>query len=159
MEKITENHYRDRLLTLLDEFDVYCKDNQLKYYLACGSLLGAVRHQGFIPWDDDIDVCMPRDDYIKLIEHSQKKELPFDFYCYEKHKDYVHYYGKVSDKETIIKYKYISNSANYGIFIDVFPLDGFDDSVNINRIQKKLLRNIKFLKMCGMKKYWGSNNL
>ena len=54
-------------LNLLLDFDKYCKQNNLRYYLCYGTLIGAVRHKGFIPWDDDIDVIMPREDYEKLM--------------------------------------------------------------------------------------------
>ena len=60
-------------LNILLHFDSFCKEHNLRYYLSGGTLLGAVRHKGFIPWDDDIDVCMPRPDYEKMINIYQNK--------------------------------------------------------------------------------------
>ena len=61
------NLLQENLLKMLEWFHRYCEENHLKYYVVAGTMLGAARHQGFIPWDDDIDVGMPRDDYDKLI--------------------------------------------------------------------------------------------
>ena len=65
------------LLDLLLKFDEVCKNNDLRYFLSCGSMLGAVRHKGFIPWDDDIDVCMPREDYDRLLTLSDEFRSPY----------------------------------------------------------------------------------
>ena len=64
-------------LEVLRAFDLYAKNNNLKYYMAGGTLLGAVRHQGFIPWDDDVDLMMPRKDYEFLIHHFHKTDMRF----------------------------------------------------------------------------------
>ena len=61
-----------RLLGIVVDFDRVCREHQLRYYVTYGSMLGAVRHRGFIPWDDDIDLGMPRDDYDRLIAHSRE---------------------------------------------------------------------------------------
>ena len=62
-KKLTLKEIKNIELSILISFDRFCKENSLTYYLAGGTLLGAIRHKGFIPWDDDIDVCMPRKDY------------------------------------------------------------------------------------------------
>lgn len=67
MKQLTGNEIKQVELEILLEFDAFCRKNHLTYSLCGGTLLGAIRHHGFIPWDDDIDVCMPRPDYEKLI--------------------------------------------------------------------------------------------
>jgi len=69
-------------LSLLIEFDNICKAQSLRYSLGGGTLLGAVRHNGFIPWDDDIDVMMPRPDYEKFLKYCTENLLPFDILSY-----------------------------------------------------------------------------
>ena len=64
---------------LLIEFDKYCNKHNIKYRLEAGTLLGAIRHRGFIPWDDDVDVAMKREDYNKLVKAIKKDPLPEDF--------------------------------------------------------------------------------
>ena len=113
-----------RLLDVLMVIHDVCQQHNLRYYLVDGTLLGAVRHQGFIPWDDDIDICMPRKDYELLIEHAEEW-LPerYEFICWERDKKYPFHYGKIQDSETTLidrPYRYYLG----GIFVDVFPMDG-----------------------------------
>ena len=124
---------KKKLINILDEFILLCKKNNLKYSLLGGSLLGAIRHQGIIPWDDDIDVGMPRSDYNKFINianKSLKKKYKItsiyndDSFCYP--------FTKLYDTETTLiefkDYPYIN-----GIYIDIFPLDGIPKDLNIRR--------------------------
>ncbi|MBP5214884.1 MAG: LicD family protein, partial [Bacteroidales bacterium] len=92
-----------RLLDVLMVIHDVCQQHNLRYYLVDGTLLGAVRHQGFIPWDDDIDIYMPRKDYELLIEHAEEW-LPkrYEFICWERDKKYPFHYGKIQDSETTL---------------------------------------------------------
>ena len=117
-----------RLLAILEAFDRMCRRHGLRYYLEFGTLLGAMRHGGFIPWDDDLDIMMPRPDYEKLIRHSREGlPEPFEFVCFENDPAYPLQFGKVQDASTTL----VERPHLYylgGVFIDVFPVDGLPDS-------------------------------
>lgn len=120
----------NELHKLLDVFDQVCKRNNLKYSLFAGSLLGAVRHNGFIPWDDDIDVAMLREDYNKLLLlPSSEFEAPFFLQTPETDPGYHKAFTKLRNSNTTeIPYKDAIFNCNHGIFIDIFPLDVVPDS-------------------------------
>ncbi|MBE6159449.1 MAG: LicD family protein [Lactobacillales bacterium] len=119
-----------KLLTMMKEIDRVCKKNDIKYFLAGGSCLGAVRHKGFIPWDDDMDIAMSRSEYKKFI-NALEKDLGDDyvFHCYEKNKRFPVTWPamKIRMKNTYIKEINIllPNTCKDcdGIFIDVFIYD------------------------------------
>ena len=115
---------------ILKEFVKICKNNHLQYFLVEGSALGAVRHHGFIPWDDDIDVGLPRKDYIRFLEIAQES-LP-DYYflrTYETDPAYHVSYAKIRDsRTTFIETSVKDWKINHGVFIDVFPLDYYPES-------------------------------
>ncbi len=124
MAKYDIRQLQHRLTDILVAFDNVCKEHGLTYYMMYGTMLGAVRHQGFIPWDDDIDLGMPRDDYEKLIQHA-KEWLPewMEFVCAENDKEYPVAFGKIQDARTTLieraHYKYLG-----GIYCDIMPIDG-----------------------------------
>lgn len=122
---------------LLKQFVKICNDNNLRYYLIGGTLLGAVRHNGFIPWDDDIDVGMSRQDYEKFLSIAQP-QLP----------EYVFLQTNKTDPNFPLNFAKLRNSnttfiessvkkldINHGIYIDIFPLDSFPSG----KIKQRLL--------------------
>lgn len=126
MESLSLDLLHSVQLDLLVEFDRICEDNGLSYFLDSGSALGAVRHHGFIPWDDDVDVGMPRDDYDKLLEIG-KKGFPGNLFLqtYETDPNYPMPFAKIRLGGTFFPEKGNSfDKLKYqGIYIDVFPFD------------------------------------
>lgn len=115
-------------IDILKEFDAFCVANSLTYFVDYGTLLGAVRHKGFIPWDDDIDVTMPRPDYQKFIELSPSWFV-YPYYVQNSHNDQISsgmsMLSKIRDDRTTMMEAGHSTDPQFhqGIFIDVFPLD------------------------------------
>lgn len=111
---------------ILDEIHRICTENGLRYSLAYGTLLGAVRHGGFIPWDDDIDVMMPREDYDRLFEIWDQVASPgFIPVMPDNNPDYYNTFSKiVKDHTTFLQFEeQRKNLFHKGIFVDIFPLD------------------------------------
>lgn len=133
------------MLSILLEFDTLCKEHDLCYWLDHGTLLGAVRHRGFIPWDDDLDVTMPRDDYEKFLQIANK-QLPKWLFLQTKRSDSatsVHYAKLRERNSTYIDAWEEGKDIKYhqGIFIDIFPVNFIDK--RYKGIYKKLLNFAK----------------
>ena len=118
-------------LNILLEFQKICDANDLTFYLCGGSLLGAIRHKGFIPWDDDIDICMARPEYNRLARMVREKKLEMpdwmDIVCYENRTSRFPFI-KVLDKRTIVLNEYFKSMDYDSIWIDLLPVDGMPDS-------------------------------
>ncbi len=113
-----------RILKNLLAIDKVCKEHNLRYYIMAGTMLGAVRHKGFIPWDDDLDIGMPRADYDLLMTNAKEwLPEPDEAVCAENDKEYPLPFAKIQDADTTLiermHLKYLG-----GVYIDVFPLDG-----------------------------------
>lgn len=158
MKKLSLRELQLAEFDILCKFDDFCKNNNLKYYLYGGTLLGAVRHKGFIPWDDDIDVCMPRPDYerfFKLWKNADGLELRS-----YKLKNTIIPYAKIVDTKTKIIIKRnckltfeecgLKSSIDTAVWIDIFPIDGVSDNDLEN---KKFFKRTKFKTNMGL---WGN---
>ena len=135
------------ILDVYEQVYAICERHQLRIFVAYGTEIGAMRHQGFIPWDDDFDVYMPRPDYNRFMELASK-ELPdyLEWHSIENDPDYHLLFGKVIDtrKDVIDRVKRESNLAlNQGVFIDFFPLDGLPATkagIFLWNVQRSLIR-------------------
>ncbi len=113
----------------------YLEKNKITYYMLGGTLLGAVRHKGFIPWDDDIDIGIPREEYEKFIKTISKK-LPkhLELRTYKNNKEHHYYFSRIVDTRHSLKRKGSLKERNENVWIDIFPLDGMPNNWIIRRI-------------------------
>lgn len=130
-------------MDLLCELDRVCKKYGLTYYADSGTLIGAVRHAGYIPWDDDIDIVMMRKDYKRLMEVAQEEfSYPIFLQNFYSEKDYIRAHAQLRNSETTgCTLKDINTTYNKGIFIDIFPLDNVpNDEKELMRFKKRIAR-------------------
>lgn len=144
MKEIGQKEFKNLLLDAMVHFDRYCKENNLQYFLFYGSLIGAVRHHGFIPWDDDIDVTMPRKDYERLVR-EYKNDGRYKLVSIHNNKEYNLPLAKLIDSDTLLLQSYNRiEPVELGIYIDIFILDGvpFDKNAR-NSFMKKAIHYVK----------------
>lgn len=122
-KELSLSEIREIQLQILGFIDSFCKKRNLRYSLAAGSLLGAVRHHGYIPWDDDIDIMMPRPDYEVFV--NEFDGFKANLVVQDAHSDPSHYlpWAKVYDNRTEL----ISSNSIGGVYVDIFPIDGLPD--------------------------------
>lgn len=126
------------LLELLKEFDRVCRKNNIRYMLFAGTLLGAVRHKGFIPWDDDLDVVMPRDDYERLLVLPEGEFNSERFFLQKEFSEHwPMFFSKLRMNGTTCIERFIpkDRDIHLGVYIDIFPLDNLSDSKLIRKVQ------------------------
>ena len=127
MKRLSHGQIQEHLLSILKDVDAYCRSHGIRYSLAYGTLLGAVRHKGFIPWDDDVDLLMPRPDFERFVSGYGRDGGAFRclYGTRDKDADFVNFFAKVDDPATVSKEggKYY----RFGLNIDIFPVDGKPD--------------------------------
>ena len=125
MQKIDDVLLKELELNILKNIAEFCDKNKMRYYLCGGTLLGAVRHKGFIPWDDDMDIAMPREDYIKFQKSYNGYSDRYVVNGIENNEQWHMPFARVEDLDTVLyehtlKPKY----EKCHVFVDVFPIDG-----------------------------------
>lgn len=131
---------QQELTMLLLRFDSFCKENDLRYSLHAGTLLGAVRHKGFIPWDDDLDVSMPRPDFDKFM--SLRDELPEGLDVIDaSNSEFANPFPKICTNSIRAQEPWYEGKFDEFLWIDVFPMDGVpEDEVELERLQQEVNR-------------------
>ncbi len=145
--KLLEINHREMQRIALDAlkyFASFCEKHNLRYFLAGGSLIGAIRNHGFIPWDDDIDICMPRNDYQKFLELSEEdSQSHYEILTPYKKKYCIYTYMKFYDSRTVLID--LPDTVKYplGVYLDVYPVDGLPESMaESDRLYKNIRRLI-----------------
>ena len=149
------NPLQTKLLEMLTWLVKYIDEHELRYYVIGGTMLGAVRHKGFIPWDDDVDIAMPRKDYEELIRLLKE---PQEHYVVESPKseasDFIYAFAKFYDMNTSMT-EVARRNIKRGVYIDIFPLDGIGNSndeaiKNYKKIDR--LKTIRAIRACSYRK-------
>lgn len=167
--KDIKKEWNATILDILKAFMKICKDNGLTYYCCAGTAIGAVRHHGIIPWDDDIDVIMPRPDYDRLLEIAKTADFgEYEIITPYDDETYPLYFSKISNRNTtLIEDRQIP--CVIGLYVDIFPLDATDDDVAkarrlkdrytkiINRLNAVSTHNTfgEYLSLLKKKEEWG----
>lgn len=128
MERLTVDDMKFIELEIMDEIDRVCQNHGVQYYLGYGSLLGAVRHGGFIPWDDDMDIVMMRDQYELLMGHFNEWRTTerFKLVSY-RDKSSIYQFAKIVDTSTVVYENFVGKKASTGVWVDIFPLEHYSD--------------------------------
>ena len=165
MEELTTRQTQLAELEILKEFDRICKEHGFTYSLYAGTLLGAVRHKGFIPWDEDVDVLMPRPDYEKFRAGVLSGEIKFNggfTLADDRGKGAQHPFLKILDKKYLVK-SALTEKFDTNLWIDIFPADGYPENpkkcAKINKKAKFLNRVMFFSRLTNFSGYKGLNKL
>ena len=154
MDELSLREIQETELQLLLKFHEICARHGWRYSLSGGSLIGAVRHQGFIPWDDDVDVVMPRPDYDQFTAYCKTEQIPFGFVHYETVQGYHGLFARLWDRDTVVEDSVADFDFEFGISMDIFPVEGMGASrEEALRIFRKTAWDRELLNAVAWKKY------
>ena len=141
MKEIGIDELRELQMKILDYVDSFCRKNNIRYTISGGTLLGAVRHGGYIPWDDDIDIQMLRSEYDHFTElwNETKNKHPYELVSIESGNSMGYPFGKIHNPKTIT---YLYGVKRTGVFIDVFPLDDVIDDTDF-AARREIIKTLK----------------
>ena len=151
VRKIGLDELKKRQLDILDVVTKFCKENNINYFLDCGTLLGAVRHSGFIPWDDDIDIGMMRKDYDTFLKLFNEKNTQYKALTCEIDDNFLYPICKVLDTNTVLYEPNKKTGVKLCINIDVFVYDNApDDDIICDKMFKKrdLYNRLRYIQLC-----------
>lgn len=137
-----QKRYKEILLATFEAFICFCTHHNIRFVAAYGTALGAVRHQGLIPWDDDIDVIMDRDNYNRFLALRTSKDLGnYEIRCYHDH-DYPYPFAKFCDASTTVMESVHDRfyQCVYGVYVDIFPVDEIDNEDRARQLRKRYHR-------------------
>lgn len=131
-------------------FDDFCSANNIQYFLSNGTLLGAAKYGNFIPWDDDVDVLIPRDNYDKLMKLTSINNGKYRLLCVEQVPEWRMPYAKLSCEDTIVREGEYSFGVSFGLSVDIFPIDNWSSFLHIARLQSFEGEYLKRLLVCSI---------
>lgn len=138
-------------LDILLHINEFCKENGICYYLDGGTCIGAIRHNGFIPWDDDIDIIMRRRDYNRFLEcYSNQDNAQYKILTHTNNSTYYYTFAKIVNNKTLLVENNVAPIDGLGVYIDVFPCDSLPTSVFHRKCMQNAIRFYKFLASTGM---------
>ena len=144
MKELTIQEMREVQIGILDDIHRFCEENNLTYTLTFGTLIGAIRHNGYIPWDDDIDIMMPRRDYEFFMEnYNRNADKRFRAIDKSMDPDFLYTFGKVIDTRTLLEEK-ASFHYPLGVFVDIFPLDEGEYEGKLIKKERRLRKMLYF---------------
>lgn len=151
MKELRQKEIRSIQCEVMQNVHDFMMENNLKYSLACGTLIGVIRHKGYIPWDDDIDIYMPREDYQRLIRlFPETYREHYKLASFERCPGWCRAYANIYDDRTIWEEEKTDKEMTVGINIDIFPVDSVPDDINE---LKKHINKRKFLTSLWVAKY------
>ena len=159
MKELNLREIQSETLKIVKFIDKICLDLNLNYALFYGTLIGAVRHKGFIPWDDDLDIVMPRNDYDKLKEYfilHEKEIEPYKIFSYDNVNKYPYMLNRVCNTNFVMVAEN-EDDCSMGTFIDIYPMDGYGDGKDtLLQLRSRIYSTIYMMK--SRKKYVKTNS-
>ncbi|MBQ2727162.1 MAG: LicD family protein [Clostridia bacterium] len=141
MKELSLQELKEIEFDILKVFDAFCKENNIRYFFAYGTLLGAIRYKGFIPWDDDVDVLVPREDYDRMLTLFRDSEK-YQMFSLERTPEYRYPFAKLCDMTTRKDEGAYDNGVELGVDIDIFPLDHWDNNTEKAQQEAKKIKGL-----------------